>query len=184
MLTKTLEDHAAELHWLAYLLTGSQDRSFQALTKAVDTEDYANPVTADFMASWSRKLVIAAALETIRPQLRESALRTARSEDPDPATLAASKPSASQPMTTPEFENALLAIDVFPRCALLLTVFEKLSLEDAALLLNADKALVRKAQSQGLLELTGSAAGGRSLRQTRTAPYAFQLRLRCVEMVI
>jgi len=182
MLTKTFEDHAAELHWLAYLLTGSQDRSLQALTKAVDAEDYANPVTADFMASWSRKLVIAAALETIRPQLRESALRTARSEDPDPATLAASKPAASHRMTTPDFEHALLAIDVFPRCALLLTVFEKLSIEDAALLLNADKALVRKAQGQGLLELAGAAAGGRSLR--RTAPNVFQLHLRCVEMLI
>jgi DNA-directed RNA polymerase specialized sigma24 family protein len=181
MLTMTFEDQAAELHWLAYLLTGSEDRSFQAFTKALDSEDYANPATSDFMTSWSRKLVIAAALDTIRPQLRESALRTARSEDPDPATLAASKPAASQRMTTPKFEHAMLAIDVFPRCALLLTIFEKLSLDDAALLLNADKALVRKAQGQGLLGLAGAAAGGRSLPQARTAPNVFQLYLRCVE---
>jgi DNA-directed RNA polymerase specialized sigma24 family protein len=183
MLTKTFEDYAGELHWLAYLLTGSQDRSFQAITKALDSDDYANPATAEFIASWSRKLVIAAALETIRPQLRASALRTAHSEDPDPATLAASKPAASQQMTTPEFEQAVLAIDVFPRCALLLTVFEKLSLNDAGLQLNADKALVRKAQGQGLLALAGAAAG-RSLRRLRATPNAFQLHLRCVEMPI
>jgi hypothetical protein len=76
----------------------------------------------------------------------------------------------------------LLAIDLFPRCALLLTVFEKLSLDDAALLLNADKALVRKAQNQGLLELAGAAAGGRGLRRAPKA--TFRLRLRCVEMPI
>jgi len=76
----------------------------------------------------------------------------------------------------------LLTIDLFPRCALLLTVFEKLSLDDAALLLNADKALVRKARNQALLELVGAVAGGRGLRRARTA--TFRLHLRCVEMPI
>ena len=83
-------------------------------------------------------------------------------------------------MTTPEFERALLSIDLFPRCVLLLTVFEKLSLDDAAVLLNADKALVRKAQNQGLLELAGGVAGGAGPRRAGWA--SFRLRLRCVEM--
>jgi DNA-directed RNA polymerase specialized sigma24 family protein len=180
MPTQIFEDHATELHWLAYLFTGSHDRGVRAFTKALDLEDYANPAMTDFMVSWSRKLVIGASLETIRPQLLESAWRTRLAEDPDPATLAALKPAGQ--MTTPELEHALLAIDLFPRCALLLTVFEKLSLDDAALLLNADKALVRKAQNQGLLELAGAAAGGRGLRRAPKA--TFRLRLRCVEMPI
>jgi len=181
MLTQIVEDHAAELHWLAYLLTGSHDRGVRAFTKVLDSEDYANQATSDFMLSWTRKLVIAAALNTIGPQLRESALRTARSEDPDPATLAALRPAGQ--MTAPEFERALLAIDLFPRCALLLTVFEKLSLDDAALLLNADKALVRKAQGQGLLELAGAVAGGGGLGRARMAANTFHLRLRYAEML-
>jgi hypothetical protein len=180
MPTQIFEDHAAELQWLAYLFTGSHDRGVRAFTKALDLEDYANPAMADFMVSWSRKLVIGASLETIRPQLRESAWRTMRAEDPDPATLVALKPAGE--MTAPELERALLAIDLFPRCALLLTVFEKLSVDDAALLLNADKALVRKAQNQGLLELAGGVAGGRDLRRARWG--TFRLRLRCVEMPI
>ena len=181
MLTQIVEDHAAELHWLAYLLTGSHDRSVRAFSKALDSEDYANRATSDFMLSWTRKLVIAAALDTIRPQLRQSALRTARSEDPDPATLAALRPAGQ--MTTPEFERALLAIDLFPRCALLLTVFEKLSLDDAALLLNADKTQVRKAQGQGLLELVGAVAGGGGLGRARMAANTFHLRVRYAEML-
>jgi DNA-directed RNA polymerase specialized sigma24 family protein len=184
MLTRIFEDHAAELHWLAYLLTGSPDRSVQAFTDALDSEDYANPATADFMVAWSRKLVIAAALETIRPQLQESARRTARSDDPDPAMLGALKPTGSRQMTTPEFERAVLAIDPFPRCALLLTVFEKLSLEGTALLLNADKELVLKAQRQGLLELAGAVASGPNPRRASADPNPFQLRLRCIEMPI
>jgi DNA-directed RNA polymerase specialized sigma24 family protein len=180
MPTQIFEDHAAELHWLAYLFTGSHDRGVRAFTKALDSEDYANPAMTDFMGSWSRKLVIGASLETIRPQLQESAGRTMRAEDPDPATLAASSPVGQ--MTAQELERALLAIDLFPRCALLLTVFEKLSLDDAALLLNADKALVRKAQNQGLLDLAGAVAGGRGPRRVGWA--AFRLRLRCVEMQI
>jgi len=153
MLTQIFEDHAAELHWLAYLFTGSHDRGVRAFTKALDFEDYANPAMTDFMASWSRKLVIGASLETIRPQLRESAWRTRRAEEPDPATLVALEPAGQ--MTTPEFERALLATDLFPRCALLLTVFEKLSLDDAALLLNEDKALVRKARIKPCWNLSG-----------------------------
>jgi DNA-directed RNA polymerase specialized sigma24 family protein len=180
MPTEIFEDHAAELHWLAYLFTGSHEGGVRAFTKALDSEDYANPAMTDFMVSWSRKLVIGASLETIRPQLQESAGRTMRAEEPDPATLVASRPAGQ--MTATELERALLAIDLFPRCALLLTVFEKLSLDEAALLLNADKALVRKAQNQGLLELAGAVAGGRAPRRAGWA--AFRLRLRCVEMQI
>jgi DNA-directed RNA polymerase specialized sigma24 family protein len=176
MPTQIFEDHAAELHWLAYLFTGSHDRGVRAFTKALEVEDYSNPAMTDLMVSWSRKLVIGASLETVRPQLQESALRTARAEDPEPETLGALRPADQ--MTTAELERKLLAIDLFPRCALLLTVFEKLSIDDAALLLNADKALVRKAQSQGLLELAGAAKGGRR----RAGWAAFRLRLRCVEI--
>lgn len=178
MLTQIFEEQAAELHWLAYLLTGSHDRGIRAVTKALDSEDYGNPTMADFMMSWSRKLVIGASLETIRPQLQESARRTKLAEDPDPATVIALRPTG--PMTTPEFESALLSIDLFPRCALLLTVFEKLSLDDAAVLLNVDKALVRKARSQGLLELAGAGPVGAGPRRAGWA--SFRLRLRCVEM--
>ena len=179
MLTQIFEDHAAELHWLAYLVTGSHDRGVRAFTKALEFEDNGTPAMADFLPSWSRHLVIDASLETIRPQLRESAWRTNRAPDPDPATVVALRPPAQ--MTTPEFERALLAIDLFPRCALLLTVFEKLSLEDAALLLDADEALVRKARNQGLLELAAAIAGRRGPRRVRTV--RFKLRLRCLETI-
>ena len=47
---------------------------------------------------------------------------------------------------------------MFPRCALLLSVFEGMSPEDVAILLDADRDLVRKAQIIGLRELTRNLA--------------------------
>jgi DNA-directed RNA polymerase specialized sigma24 family protein len=61
----------------------------------------------------------------------------------------------------PEFERAVLALDVFQRCAVLLTVFERLSGAETALLLDADAELVKKAQVRGLVELTRNIALGR-----------------------
>jgi len=47
---------------------------------------------------------------------------------------------------------------VFPRCALLLTVFEGMSADDTAVLLNVDRDLIRKARFIGLQELTRNLA--------------------------
>ena len=41
MPTQILEDHAAELHWLAYLFTGSHDGGVHAFTRTLDFEDSA-----------------------------------------------------------------------------------------------------------------------------------------------
>ncbi len=63
------------------------------------------------------------------------------------------------------------AIDVFPRCALLLSIFEGMSLEDVATLLNGERDLVRKAQLIGLRELTRNLARKRGW--TSTAPKSY-----------
>ena len=53
-----------------------------------------------------------------------------------------------------DLERVLLGIDVFPRCALLLTVYESLPLEVAAVLMNIDWNLVRKGVAIASAELT------------------------------
>jgi hypothetical protein len=56
--------------------------------------------------------------------------------------------------TKSELEHALLRIDLFPRVALLLLVYERVPLNDAAILLDSEPALVRKALAQGARDLT------------------------------
>ena len=60
--------------------------------------------------------------------------------------------------TKTQIEQALLAVDLFPRAAVLLSIFEGMSIADAATILDADVTLVRKAQAIGLRELTNNLA--------------------------
>ena len=159
-LYQIFEEHGAELYWLAYLLTGDPEQGFAAFTRSLNFEDSANPVFRGFMISWARKLIIGEALSGIRPQLRDS-LRRLQTEPwrhgPLPSEAFAVRPGVDRA----EFERAVLAIDVFPRCAVLLTVFERLSVTQAALLLNTHVDLVKQAQRRGLIELTRNLAIGR-----------------------
>jgi hypothetical protein len=158
---RTFEEQSSEFYWLAYLLTGDSEQAVQAFTSALEFGDAPTPVFREFMISWSRKLVIASALARVASKLRASALRFEHAEFADMArhaSLSSSAGLSSQDLTKPELHRALLAIDIFPRCALLLTIFEKLSVKDAALLLNADERLVRRAQASALIDLTRNLA--------------------------
>jgi DNA-directed RNA polymerase specialized sigma24 family protein len=153
------KNRAAALYRLAFLLTGDRARSLDVALEAIDSGDCTNSFFSGWMMAWSQRLVIAKALSGIRDDLAASARRT--------ATLSIEKfalpprdrlldPDADG--TGRQIETALLAIDVFPRSALLLTVFEGMSPDDAAILLDADRDLVRKARIVGLQELTRNLA--------------------------
>jgi DNA-directed RNA polymerase specialized sigma24 family protein len=144
---------AADLHWLATLLTGRREIALDVVQEAITLADDPNTVFSTWMHSWSRRLVIAKALATVREELAASARRTAlkrveKSALPPPSWV------FDQGTTRSDLERALLSIDLFPRAALLLLVFEAVPLIDAAVLLNADTELVRSAQAAGARDLT------------------------------
>ena len=110
--------------------------------------------------------MIAAALGAIAPELTDSVRRVERSRLEDVAylgSLSSENWVDVQNITRLEFEQAVLALDVFPRCALLLTVFERLSIRDTAILVGADEAMVRKARRLGLIDLTRNIGRGRDV---------------------
>jgi DNA-directed RNA polymerase specialized sigma24 family protein len=163
-LYQLFEQHSCELYWLAFLLTGDWKQSERAFTRAFELEDGAEPVFRQFMVSWARKLVIAASLATIETELRESMCRISDTCDQEPANtgpLPSDAWTGDGHMTKFELERAIFAIDAFPRCALLLTVFERLSLKDVASLLNSAEDVVKLAQSVGFIQLTRNIASGR-----------------------
>lgn len=161
-LARTFASERSELLWLAYLLTGDRGMSVEAVVDAMDLSDAGNPFFRNWMISWSRKLVIAKALSAVEPQMADSVRHTRgrrcarRSETPDRSW------SLDRGTDKVQLERALLAIDLFPRCALLLTVFEKVSIDDAAALLNTDRESVRTAKAIGLAELTWNLASADS----------------------
>jgi DNA-directed RNA polymerase specialized sigma24 family protein len=157
---QTLEhtnERAADLYWLAFLLTGDREVSLDVTVAALDLADGTNRFFSTWMLAWSRRVVIAKALAAIREELDASARRTA-SKRAEKSILPPPDWAGGRAATKAVLEEALLAIDVFPRCALLLSVFEGMSLEDAAILLDCDQGLVRKAQASALHELTGNLA--------------------------
>ncbi len=146
---------------LAFWLTGDPGATIDAVTEVADGHDAAHPFFQEWMTVWARKLVIAKALGKVHPQMAASIHRTKlRSAEislqwdslPPPAW------SAGHEVGSAHLENALLAIDLFPRCTLLLLVFEKLALDDVASLLNADKELVKEAEEIALTELARNIA--------------------------
>lgn len=150
---RIFRDHMSELYRLAFLLTGDRERSVQAYTGALNSEAPA-PALQKFMLTWARRLVIVAALGTIRRQLRESGLRTRPATRSELDGLARSASVDRAAFTRQELEHALLAMDVFVRCAVILTVFERLPVKDAGELLGTDENTVKSAQAQGVTEMT------------------------------
>jgi hypothetical protein len=120
--------------------------------------DAGNPFFRNWMISWSRKLVIAKALGVVESQMVESVRRTRERRCPRLEQLPERTWSLNAATDRAQLEHALLAIDLCPRCALLLTVFERVSVEDTVSLLNADREVVKTAKAIGLAELTWNLA--------------------------
>jgi DNA-directed RNA polymerase specialized sigma24 family protein len=153
-----MKNDAADLYWLAFLLTGSRDVSIDIAVDATASHEDMVPFFVAWMESWSRRIVIAKALAAVRQELAESARRTERARVHQ-STAPPRGWSLPRDTTKTEIEEALLAIDLFPRAAVLLLIFEGLRIADVATLLDADVTLVKKGQAIGLRELTSNLAG-------------------------
>jgi hypothetical protein len=151
-LIENFEKHSSELYQLAFLLTGNTDRSVQAFTLALDLDEQMNSVFDGF-----RKLIMVEALGTMKTELRKSIVRVARMAGDE--LLGSGRWTQRQGIAKEEFEEAVIAIDAFPRCAMLLTIFEGLPLKTAAIMLDAGEALTAAAQRIGIVQLTRCLAG-------------------------
>lgn len=150
---KTRTQNAVNLHWLATLLTGSGEIAAGVTMKATAASDDPDAVFSAWMRAWSRRLVIARALTTVREDLAASARRMALRRT-EKSTLPPWSWVLDPGTTKSDLERGLLSIDAFPRAAILLLVFERVPLRDAAILLDAEPDLVCQAQAAGVRELT------------------------------
>src|SRR5580704_8201493 len=76
--SQDIEREAADLHSLAYLLTGRPDVSIDIAADAVVSEEGTDSFFAGWMRDWRRRLVIGKALTAVRDELNVSARRTKR----------------------------------------------------------------------------------------------------------
>jgi DNA-directed RNA polymerase specialized sigma24 family protein len=145
--------NVADFHWLATLLTGCRETATEVTFQALDPAGDSTPFFSTWMHAWSRRNVIARALAAVREDLARSArwmaARPVESREFPPQSW-----TLEQLTTKSDLERALLPIDVFPRAAVLLLAFERVSLKDAAVLLDSEPDLVRQALAAGARELT------------------------------
>jgi len=149
-------DQPADLQRLVFLITGKTDSGMEA-TPDSPHPDSDNRFFSAWVEAWSRRIEVAKALATVREELADSARRTA-SRRPAKKAFPSREWSLDQSTTKIEIGGALLSIDLFPRCVLLLSIFEGVPLEDVAVLLDSDLKLVSKARAIGLQELTRNLA--------------------------
>ena len=152
-----LSKDVAALYRLAFLITADRDLSIELAAGALAFHHTPGLSFHGGMTGSARVLVMAEALMAIGREIAASASRTESSPAEPPQALPSAW-SLDPDTTVTELEQALLAIDVFPRCALLLTVYEGLSQDVAAILMDTDPELVCKAQLLGLWELTRNLA--------------------------
>ena len=156
-----------DLYWLATLLTGSREIAAEVTFPALRSVDHTDPFFSTWMQAWSRRNVIARALTAVREDLVRSARWTAarhaeKGELPPPSW------ALGQVTTKVDLERALLPIDVFPRAAVLLLLFERVPLRDTAVLLDSEPDLVRQALAAGVRELTVNLARIQGWKSTMT----------------
>ena len=146
----------SDVYWLGYLLTGDYERTAEILIDGLEMPDAANPFFEGWMMTWSRKIFIAKVLGSVKPELDRAQLRDRLRRLQ--AETRKGLPRIEHVAGKANLERALLAIDPFSRCALLLRVFEKLAVEDVATLLNSDRESVTTATAIGLIELARNLA--------------------------
>ena len=156
---------AADLHWLAFLLTGDRETSIQIAEETLEADEGANAFFSNWLAGWSRRVAIAKATAAIRKELAESAHR-AQSMSVETRALPGRAWALDENTTQRELERALLMNDVFPRAAVLLLIFERMAPADAAVILDASASLVRKGQAIGVRDLTANLAHMRGWRSS------------------
>jgi DNA-directed RNA polymerase specialized sigma24 family protein len=175
MQTTLKPQYTADLHWLAFLLTGHRDQSIDLAVETVT--GFAQPFFTAWMEAWSRKLVIAKALTGIREELAASVRRTEFKRVHE-SGLPPRDWRIGQGTTKSEFEAALLAIDYFPRAALVLSIFENVPAPDCAVILDASPDLVKKALAIGLLELTRNLASAQGWTSKTAHPFVLPTEIR------
>jgi len=146
-LVRIYRENPSQLAWMSNLIGGEIESAADPTFVPACTREAANPFFPRWMTVWSRKLVLAKALGGVTAELRDSARRTASLDRPKVPSRRLTAIDSYQ------IERALLAIDLFPRCVILLTMFEQLSLDDAVVLLDADRELIETARAIAVTEL-------------------------------
>ena len=153
-----VEQRRSELLSLAYLLTGDADVSVAAVAEMRGGGGFFD----NWMEAWARRVDVSKALSGVHSQLAASIARTRQAARRQPA--AGAFPAASRGVdpgvTEAQLRDALFALDLFPRCALVLAVYERMPFADVAVLLGVEEKFLAIVLAASARELSRNLAVG------------------------
>jgi hypothetical protein len=153
-----VEQRRSELLSLAYLLTGDADVSLAAVAEMRGGGGFFD----DWMEGWARRVAVSKALSGVHSQLAASIARArqaARREAADCGCRLEAK-GVDRGVTEAQLRDALFALDLFPRCALVLAVYERMPFADVAVLLGVEEKFLATVLGASARELSRNLATG------------------------
>jgi DNA-directed RNA polymerase specialized sigma24 family protein len=135
-----------DLYQLSYLLTGDHAKAEQCFVAGLDDAVKANTVFKEWARSWARRAITRNAIRALRPQPSDA-------DSPTPAR-ALSETSKLRIIRDGHLEiDSVLALEDFERVVFVMTVLERYSDYESALLIGCSIGEVRAARTCALSEI-------------------------------
>lgn len=139
------------LYLLAYLLTKDRTTAQKCFVRGLDDSLRGNPVFKEWARSWARRMVLQNAIQMVGPRAGSN-----------PAH-AVSTQNGRHAMTIPAEIEAIVGLPDFERFAFVMSVLERCSDQECAVLLGCSRADVIAARTRALQQIGSSAELHRKL---------------------
>jgi DNA-directed RNA polymerase specialized sigma24 family protein len=134
------------LYQLSYLLTGDDEKAQQCFVAGLEQSVKANHVFKDWARSWAKRAIIKNAIRALQPQAADS-------DSSLPASVVSEK-NKLRIIRDGHLEiDSVLALEDFERFVFVMTVLERYSDHDSALLIGCSIAEIRAARICALEEI-------------------------------
>ena len=138
------------LYQLSYLLTGEHEKAEQCFVAGLEDSVKANNVFREWARSWAKRVIIKNAIRALRPQPTDA-------DSSAPASVVSQK-SKLRIIRDRHLEiDGLLALEDFERFVFVMTVLERYSDPDSALLIGCSIGEIRAARIRALDEIANLA---------------------------
>jgi len=145
---KLFMEDTNSLYLLSFLLTANQEKAEQCFVAGLDDCVDGNPVFHHWAHSWARRVIVRNAIRVIAP----------RSGHEKPTLDAPHVPVQSKPRKLPPLDSrfaGVLALEDFERFIYVLSVLERYSDRDCALLLDVSIREVMEARARAAQQIAG-----------------------------
>jgi len=167
---QTFQDRLDHFYTLSLLLTADPDKASQCVVAGLEDCLQGNAVFREWTESWAKRMVIKNAIRITTPSpSRNETATAARPSEPPEAFLESDSPAA-----------AITRLQPFERFAYVLSVLEKYSDRECAMLLDSTVGDIVNARTRALQWRAG-AGGPNSAAETAPARVAAELRQCCGE---